>query len=85
MSDPVIESRDVAVDGSRYHVAVSLAGVAYLPRWSCKICDGDSYRQEAHCDTCQQAVAAAMIALHRHHDENHSLESSCRAVRQLQH
>ena len=78
MIDPVIESRDVCVDASHYHIAVSIVGLGYIPRWSCNTCDGSSYQQEPRCDTCQQAISVAMIALFRHHDENHKSESASR-------
>jgi hypothetical protein len=71
MSDLVIEARDVALDGASYRVAVSMNGAAYVPRWTCKICDSDALRDESRCDTCELAISAAMFAVFRHHDERH--------------
>ena len=42
MSDPVIETRDVSLEGASYRVTVSMNGAAYVPRWMCKICDADA-------------------------------------------
>jgi hypothetical protein len=71
MSDLVIETRDVAVDGASYRVFVLMNGAGYVPRWTCKICDADARRDESRCDTIEQAISAAMLALFRHHDEHH--------------